>query len=210
MRTSNPLGFLAPDAMATLAVPRPTSCPRRPESIRRQVALLAVSLLTATALNAQTAPAAATPAADETIQLSPFTVSTDKDSGYRASNSIAGTRTNTPIKDIPMNIQVFTKDLAEDLLITNQVDFEAYNASLMNGGADRFSDNPIQQTYQAFLFRGFRQNWGLRDGIREYDPIDTQNLARVEVIKGPAAALYGLAYPGGVMNNIKKAVDFKH
>ena len=161
-------------------------------------------------------PAADTPpagaAADTTnqdvVKLSPFVVSTDKDYGYAASNSIAGTRTNTPIKDIPINIQVFTKDLADDLLIKNQVAFESYNASLVNGSADRFSDNFIQQQYQAFLFRGFRQNWGLRDGIREYDPVDTQNLSRVEVVKGPAAPLYGLAYPGGVMNNITKTVDF--
>ena len=105
---------------------------------------------------------------------------------------------------------MFTRDLADDLNIKNQVDLEAYNSSLVYGAADVFSDTPIQQPYQNFLFRGFRQNWGLRDGVREYDPIDMQNLARVEVVKGPAAALYGLAYPGGVMNNITKAVDFSH
>jgi outer membrane receptor protein involved in Fe transport len=161
------------------------------------------------------AQSAATPAASsntspvgETVQLNTFTVSTERDYGYRASNSIAGTRTDTPIKDIPLNIQVFTKDLADDLLVKSQVDFEAYNASLVYGAADRASDNAIQQPYQNFLVRGFRQNWGLRDGIREYDPVDTQNLARVELVKGPAAALYGLAYPGGVMNNITKTVDF--
>ncbi len=172
---------------------------------------LAVLPAIASAALAQAEPAssAASPAADnDVVTLSPFTVSTDKDVGYRASNSIAGTRTNTPIKDIPVNIQVFTKDLADDLLIKNQVDFEAYNGALVYGGADRFSDNAIQQPYQDFLFRGFRQNWGLRDGVREYDPIDTQAFARVEVVKGPVAALYGLAYPGGVMNNITKIVDF--
>lgn len=166
-------------------------------------------MLSSTALQAQsTVPDAAPPPDDEIVRLSAFTVSTSRDVGYRATNSIAGTRTNTPIKDVPLNIQVFTKDLAEDLLIKNQVDFEAYNASLVGGGVDRFSDNHIQQPYQNFLFRGFRQNWGLRDGVREYDPVDTQNLARVEVVKGPAAALYGLAYPGGVMQNISKTVDF--
>lgn len=171
---------------------------------------LLISLATASRGLAQTPPASSSAAAgnDELVQLSVFNVSSERDSGYRASNSIAGTRTNTPIKDIPINIQVFTKDLADDLLIKNQVDFESYNAALVNGGADRYSDNVIQQSYQNFLFRGFRQNWGLRDGIREYDPVDTQNLARVEVVKGPAAALYGLAYPGGVMNNITKTVDF--
>ncbi|HET7535024.1 MAG TPA: TonB-dependent receptor plug domain-containing protein, partial [Candidatus Didemnitutus sp.] len=159
-----------------------------------------------------TAQPAATPApaGEDVVKLSPFTVSTDRDYGYRASNSIAGTRTNTPIKDIPINIQVFTKELADDLYITNQLDLEAYNASLVYGAADVFSSNPIQQPYQNFLFRGFRQNWGLRDGIREYDPVDLQNIARVEVVKGPAAALYGLAYPGGVMQNITKTVDYTH
>ncbi|HEY0944416.1 MAG TPA: TonB-dependent receptor, partial [Opitutaceae bacterium] len=124
------------------------------------------------------------------------------------SNSIAGTRSNTPIKDIPLNIQVFTKELTDDLLITNQMDLERYNAALVNGGADSRSSNTIQQPYNQFLFRGFVQNWGLRDGIRQYDPIDTQGLARVEVVKGPAGPLYGLSYAGGVMNNITKDVDF--
>jgi outer membrane receptor protein involved in Fe transport len=157
----------------------------------------------------ETAPAAETKSGDEDIVvLSEFSVSTEKDSGYRATNSIAATRTNTPIKDVPMNIQVFTKDLYEDLNITNQIELERYNASMVNGGADVRSSNPIQQAYNQFLFRGFVQNWGLRDGIRQYDPIDTQGLARVEVVKGPAAALYGLSYPGGVMNNITKEVDF--
>ena len=141
--------------------------------------------------------------------MSPFTVDTSKDSGYKASNSIGGTRSNTPIKDIPLNIQVFTKDLTDDLIITNQIELERYNAALVNGNADVHSDNPIQQAYNAFLFRGFIQNWGLRDGIRQYDPVDTQGLSRVEVVKGPAAPLYGLTYPGGVMNSITKEVDFK-
>lgn len=168
-----------------------------------------LAALCTTGLQAQTQPAqTAAPDDSEIVKLSAFEVTTSRDVGYRATNSIAGTRTNTPIKDVPLNIQVFTKDLAEDLLIKNQVEFESYNASLVGGGVDRFSDNHIQQPYEQFLFRGFKQNWGLRDGVREYDPVDTQNLARVEVVKGPAAALYGLAYPGGIMQNISKTVDF--
>jgi iron complex outermembrane recepter protein len=145
---------------------------------------------------------------DDVVKLKAFTVSSEKDQGYRASNSIAGTRSNTPIKDIPLNIQVFTKDLTSDLQITSQIEVERYNASLVNGGADVHSDNLIQQAFNGFLFRGFVQNWGLRDGVREYDPIDAQGLARIEIVKGPAAALYGVTYPGGVMNNITKEVDF--
>ncbi len=185
---------------------------RNPYQARQRVmlpALAAALLLSANAVSAQATTGSDSEETDENvITLSTFTVESEKGSGYRATNSIAATRSNTPIKDVPLNIQVFTQDLYEDLLITNQTDLEAYNASLVNGGADHRSSNAIQQAYNNFLFRGFIQNWGIRDGIREYDPIDTQGLARVEVIKGPAAPLYGLAYPGGIMNNITKVVDF--
>lgn len=175
---------------------------------------LAGSVLCATLLAlsssafAQSAAPAPAAAGEETVTLSPFTVSTERDYGYRSANSVSATRTNTPIKDVPVNIQVFGKELYEDLLINSQVDLERYNASLINGGSDSYSDNPIQQAYNAFLFRGFVQNWGLRDGVREYDPIDTQGLARVEVVKGPVAALYGVSYPGGVLNSINKSVEY--
>lgn len=184
--------------------------PARTTALRRQLPAwaFASAALLAADLSAQTAPETKPENKDEIVTMSPFTVSTDRDQGYRASNSIAGTRTNTPIKDIPLNIQVFTKDLFDDLTFTNQTQLETYNASMVNGGADTRSNNAIQQAYNSFLFRGFIQNWGIRDGIREYDPIDLQGISRVEVVKGPAAPLYGLAYPGGVMNNITKQVDF--
>ncbi len=161
-----------------------------------------------TIVQAQTPVAADASPQDEVIQLSPFSVVGEKGTGYRASNSISGTRSNTPIKDVPLNIQVFTQDFTSDINATSQLDLERYNASLVNGGSDVHSDNAIQQAYNAFLFRGFVQNWGLRDGVRTYDPIDTVGLARIEIVKGPAAALYGVTYAGGVMNNISKEVDY--
>lgn len=187
--------------------------PTLPRASRRlrPIGLGLVALLAAAPALAQTTSDAATADAaddDSVVRLNAFTVQGEKEHGYRASNSISGTRINTPIKDVPLNIQVFTKELAEDFLATSQVDLERYNAALINGGDDVHSDNVIQQSYNNFLFRGFRGNWGLRDGIREYDPVDMQGLARVEVVKGPAGALYGLSYPGGVMNNITKEVDF--
>jgi len=177
-----------------------------------QVAAVLASILAVASLPAQTADTpAAEPAADsEVVILSPFTVSDKQTHGYQAANSIGATRSNTPIKDVPLNIQVFTKDMAQDIVATSQIDLERYNAALVNGGADVHSSNAIQQAYNGFLFRGFIQNWGIRDGIREYDPIDMQGIARVELVKGPAAPLYGLSYPGGVMNTISKTVDFNN
>jgi outer membrane receptor protein involved in Fe transport len=179
------------------------------ETIRHsKKAVLLLSSLLAASLSAQPATTAKSDtSSDEVIELSPFSVTTEKDTGYKASNSIGGTRSNTPIKDISLNIQVFTKDLQDDLVMADQTQLERYNAALVNGGADAQSDAVIQQAYGAFLFRGFVQNWSIRDGVREYDPVDAQGIQRVEVVKGPAAALYGLSYAGGVMNTITKKVD---
>lgn len=142
---------------------------------------------------------------DEVVYLSPFEVNAEDNTGYVASNSISGTRSQTPIREIPLNIQVITKDFAQDLNLTSQIDMERYNAALVNGGDDSFSNNVIQQAYNGFLFRGFVQNWSLRDGVRGYDPVDAQGISRVEIVKGPAAAMYGVTYPGGVMNTISKS-----
>jgi outer membrane receptor protein involved in Fe transport len=141
---------------------------------------------------------------EDVYVLDPFSITADEDTGYLASNSISGTRSQTPIRDIPLNIQVFTEDFTSDLLLTSQVDVERYNASLVNGGDDVHSNNVIQQAYNGFLFRGFVQNWSLRDGVRQYDPVDGQGISRVEIVKGPVAAMYGVTYPGGVMNTISK------
>ena len=81
----------------------------------RPLGLAALSLaLLAPELSAQTPnpPAADAPkepaalTADETVQLSPFQVNTEKDKGYRATNSISGSRLDTAIKDIPIAVSI--------------------------------------------------------------------------------------------------------
>lgn len=183
----------------------PPSCRRPARGLLLTGPALGFLLFTAFALAQDDAPPAM-PAEGEAFELNPFAVTGDRDGGYTASNSIAGTRTRTQIRDIPLNIQVYTEELADDLLLTSQVDMERYNASLINGGDDVHSNNVVQQAYNAFLFRGFVQNWGLRDGVRQYDPVDAQGMSRLEIVKGPAAALYGVSYAGGVLNVITKSV----
>ena len=42
------------------------------------------------------------------VRLSPFSVTTDRDRGYKATNTTAGTRLDTPIRDVPLAIEVIT------------------------------------------------------------------------------------------------------
>ena len=58
--------------------------------------------VTTTTTSSPTSAAAATPATEEEpIELSPFTVTSDDDQGYRAQNTLAGSRLNSALKDTP-------------------------------------------------------------------------------------------------------------
>ncbi|MGH7995989.1 MAG: hypothetical protein ACREFX_06525 [Opitutaceae bacterium] len=53
--------------------------------------------------------------ADETVQLSPFEVTSEKDTGYLASSMLSGTRLRTSLNDIAAPISVITKDFMQDV-----------------------------------------------------------------------------------------------
>ncbi len=93
-------------------------------------------LLVETAVCAQTtAPVAAT--VDEAVLLSPFQVSTSKDVGYEASETLSGTRLSTPNKFVGAAITDVTPALMQDLALTNMQDlinFVPNSASYFGGG----------------------------------------------------------------------------
>ena len=55
----------------------------------------------------------------EVVTLSPFEVSTSKDVGYQATETLAGTRIRTNLKDVGSAIQVITKEFMQDVGATN-------------------------------------------------------------------------------------------
>jgi iron complex outermembrane receptor protein len=194
-------------------------------------ALLLVSA-TASAL-AQTAPASdtAAPAAPNTEEeqaytLSPFTVTTDKDNGYRATNSISGTRLNTPIKDLPMPIEVITEEFLKDtgantlreslryssgILLQTQNDYSAPAGSFSTSpgkinNPEGMTASPSQTNMK---IRGFQTESVLRDGFRRQNSTDSVNISRVEVARGPASLLYGVGNFGGVVNYLVKMPELK-
>lgn len=158
----------------------------------------------------QTAPAGQEASAGpEVIRLSPFTVDSSRDVGYRANNSISGTRSSVPIADIPMNIQVVTSAMLEDLGVNTPTEALRYFGSVTNARGARGDDGGVDLDGTNSLFggvrlRGLTSGVNLRNGLRTF----TQPLAafvdRVELVKGPAAVLYGLSEPTGIYNSIMK------
>ena len=173
------------------------------------VRLTAILPVTAAMLSAvgwaQTAPGPAATAAantaEEVVQLPSFEVSTSRDVGYLASNSVSATRINAPIIDLPFSISAFTPQFMADIGARNLFDVVTYSAGVKSGGTE------FLQGDTSYMIRGFAQ-YPLHDGIYESPQgnvyVDTVAIDRVEVVKGPASLLYGQIFPGGAVNYISK------
>ncbi|MBL9192148.1 MAG: TonB-dependent receptor [Opitutaceae bacterium] len=174
-----------------------------PTYLRIPIALLAGVWLAAPAA-AQLAPKPATPAkpVDETakseaISLSVFEVTTDQDIGYQSTNAAEATRMNTPIENIPMNVTVFNQQFIEDLIATDTSALLAYEPSAVKTSEnDGFLARGSASVGANFL-NGFAQTGGFGS-----QPL--MNIERVEVLRGPAAVLYGSGGYGATFNRITK------
>jgi iron complex outermembrane receptor protein len=161
-----------------------------------------------------------------TVALSPFTVSTSKDNGYVATNAISGSRVNTPIKDLPIAMQVVTSefikdtgatDLRKSLSYISGISLQTQNDLENNGGVGGIQrvaygpggvNNPEGITSNIsgtqLKIRGFITNNVLRDGFLRGSPSDAINIDRIEVVQGPNALLYGTGNFGGVVDYLTK------
>ena len=129
-----------------------------------------------------------------------------REQSYKNSVSFVGTKTATALKDVPQSIGYVTKELVLD-----------QGAITVNDVVKNISGISQYSAYNDFSIRGFRSlgnlnSGNLLNGMRGLTPLWRQsslaNIERVEVIKGPASALFGNAAPGGVVNRVtKKPLD---
>ena len=124
---------------------------------------------------------------------------------YVIPNATAGTKTDTPIIETPLNVQVISKQVLKDQQVIRLTD------SLKNvSGVTTNSSNSIGffgGKDQNIFLRGFASETFFRNGFRLQQGSASRELANVEsveVLKGPAAILYGLVEPGGMVNVITK------
>lgn len=136
-------------------------------------------------------------AANEVFDLAPFEVQAGTDRGYVATTQISATRLQTPIRELPFSLAVVTPELIEDT--------GADTLESMLRFVPGIQQRPQQAFYDTgFFMRGQEVNFIFRDGLRLFRTPAPDNIERVEVLKGPAAVLYGESAPGGGINFISK------
>lgn len=150
---------------------------------------------------------------DEAVLLSPFIVSTSKDTGYIAADTINAGRLATNLLMTPGNIDVLTRDLINDLGVFNideasgwltnsrPLELGAIETNSMNPGALAQQDGGTNVN-----LRGLGANPSTRNYFTSAATPKEYNVERIESSRGPNAILYGEGGPGGGVNyNTKRA-----
>ncbi|SHO64596.1 TonB-dependent receptor [Algoriphagus zhangzhouensis] len=122
--------------------------------------------------------------------------------GYDNKETFSATKTASLVKDVPSTINFVTKEL-----ILDQVAFTVNDVVKNVPGVNQFTFyNDI--TIRGFRIQGQRNSGTLLNGMRTFTsfwkPQLIPHIERVEVIKGPASALFGNASPGGSINRVTK------
>lgn len=120
--------------------------------------------------------------------------------GYVVRNATTGMKLDIPIKETPSSIAVVPSQVLQDQNATRLQD-AIENVSGVQ------SNNNDAEGYMFFI-RGFRSTLLFRNAVSFGDTapgaLDTANIERIEVLKGPASMLFGRTEPGGVINIVTK------
>lgn len=141
------------------------------------------------------------PADNSVIELSPFYVDPADDDGYLAASSLAGGRLNTPLADLASSVSVMTRQLLDDLAVTDFAEATRWMPSAVPrdiiSGPDAFADYAVS-------VRGFPSGFMYRNYFISYVNPDSYVTERVESSRGPNALVFGDTKAGGAMNVMTK------
>ncbi|WP_374012769.1 TonB-dependent siderophore receptor [Pseudoxanthomonas koreensis] len=174
--------------------------PRLRPSLLAAAVVLASTGLAAAAAQAEIASSGATVTELDAVRVN----------AYRTTTHTSGaTKTDTPIAETAQSVSVIAREELDARGVSNLNEAMRYVAgvSLESSGIDNRVDD--------FRIRGFDAgSWSNNvtvDGMRapqgsqwNRTMVDSWNLERVEVLKGPAAVMYGQVAPGGMVNQVSK------
>ena len=136
-------------------------------------------------------------------QLPEVKVREQKDEGFAAREAPGVTRSDLPLRDIPASVKVIPRAVIDEqqALRLDQAVRNASGVIFTDGGeGTNFSS-------RGFGITTFRDGWRrteFTEGDLNRAEQDTYNVERIEVLKGPASALFGRSNSGGLINIVTK------
>src|SRR5262249_3949638 len=135
-----------------------------------------------------------------------------KDDGYQAMSTLAGTRLNTPLKDLGAAISIYTKQFMEDIGATDSNTLMIFATSMEGAGpggnfaganndinATDLDFNATRGSAQTTRARGLAAPNYTRNFFSTSIAFDSYNTDGVTVNRGPNAMLFGVGSPAGVV-----------
>jgi iron complex outermembrane receptor protein len=125
---------------------------------------------------------------------------------YVLPNATSGTKTDTPIMETPLNVQVVSKQVLKDQQVIGLNQALSNVSGVVTAPRDGVNGNN-------FYLRGFATSTYFRNGFRidnvaqtsmDFNDRQFANVESIEVLKGSSAILYGRVEPGGMVNVITK------
>ena len=109
---------------------------------------------------------------------------------------------------------VGASDLRQSLRYSAGIILQSQNDQSVNtfygpGGVNNPEGVTANKTQSTIKIRGYVTDVILRDGYRRQSATDSINIGRIEVIRGPAALLYGIGNFGGIVNYLPKVPELK-
>lgn len=130
--------------------------------------------------------------------------------GYVATSTMSGTKTDTPITEIPNSIYVVTKQLMQDQQPQNIVEALRYTPGVYSESTGNYANGSGEAgDAQGIKQRGFNTS-SFVDGLQlnSASAGETAFIERIEAINGPASVMYGQTNPGGMIGiSLKKPTD---
>lgn len=159
------------------------------------------------------------PAEEDVFELSPFTVSAADSDGYRATNTLAGTRLKTNLDEVGTAITIITEEFLDDTGITDASTLLTFTPNTEVGGeqgnfAGGVVTGRVDRTTALENPQGNQRVRGLsgaqltRDYFRSIIAFDRYNTTRITLNRGPNSILFGTGSVAGVVNNTTKKAVF--
>jgi outer membrane receptor protein involved in Fe transport len=171
---------------------------------RSLLAALAGILAFGPAAEAQTAPT--NPATEVPVAMTAFEVKSEKDQGYRKTNSITTSRVGVSVLENPQAVQIISSELLSDLNVTRADDVFRYSASVTSQQGETAQGNLYQM--RGFDLPRYYNGMIQANSGAIYGEFTTDNIERIEIAKGAVGLFYGNSSPNGVANYITKKAQF--
>ncbi|QTU09455.1 TonB-dependent siderophore receptor [Pseudomonas protegens] len=123
--------------------------------------------------------------------------------GYMAKRTAVGTKTDTELREVPRSISVATREQMSDRAVQNLDDAVRYmpGVTASSYGSDSRAE---WLKVRGFEPTQFLDGLPLPKGTYTMPKLETWDLERVALLRGPASSVYGQTPPGGLLDMVSR------